>query len=603
MSDSDNSKSRKKNIICGKCASKQKENIYQFSCSHNICSNCIFHYFISNNFQGLNLKSIDVLCPLCQKGDNEFSLNDWINLTKKLIHEKNPNISTEPSLSKIDTNLYCTTHQEREVLKYCTQCKIFLCDICLDDVHDRFYPNHTLIDKKKFNDKKNDVIKSSYKYKELPNNSIEYNKIKEYLKETEKIFYEKIEDEYNAKKSKIEEIIRKFTLLLNNYDEQMNIFQNKMKKIFHILNLSYYNYFINLNKDKKEITIPDELLEVKFLQENIDLNEITNICLKKIQEIENKNNLFNFELIWSKTDFKKDIILKPKKEEEDEDIKKDCVTKIIELKKSQNIASSLINGQIHIWDIESKSVKFCLNAHKSSIWCILELKNGMLCSGSSDTTIKIWDIINQNEKFIYNLKGHKSTIFCLSEIKTNNLLSGSGDKTIRLWDLLKQQCLLILNNEDSKVSCILPLHDNNFFLAGGDDNTIKIWNLNSLYVPNILIGHDCTVWCLCEISDDDVLFASGSSDNVIKIWDLNLLKCLFTLEGHENTISSLKLLKNNLLASSSWDKTAKIWNLNNKSCVYTLRGHKDIVWDIIELSNGNLATCSNDKSIIIWTKN
>ena len=602
MSDlSDSSRSRKKNVICGKCASKQRENIYRFSCSHNICSNCIFHSFISNNFQGMNLQSVDLICPLCQKGDNAFSLNDWINIIKKLIHEKNPNITTEPSVPKIDSNMYCTTHKEHKVLKYCNQCKIFLCEICLDDVHNRFYPNHTLIDKKKFSNKNSNVI-TPYSNIELPNHSKEYKKIKDYLKKTEKTFYEKIDDEYNEKKDKIEEIIRKFSLLLNTYVDQMRIFQNKMKKIFHILNLSYYNHYINLNKDKNEINIPNELLEVKFLQQNIELNEIVNICLRKIQEIENQNNLFDFELLWSKVDFKQNIILKPTKED-DEEIKPDCVTKIIELKKSEGLASSLINGQIYIWDIENKSVKFKINAHKTSVWSIIELNNGLLCSGSSDQIIKVWDIINKNEKAIYNLKGHKSTIFCLSEIKNNQLLSGSGDKTIRLWDLLTQRCLLILNNDDSKVNCIVPLKDNNFFLVGGDDNTIKIWNLNSQYIPSVLVGHDCTVWCLCAISDDDVLFASGASDNAIKIWDLNLLKCLYTLEGHENTISSLKLLKNNLLASSSWDKTAKIWNLNTRSCVYTLSGHSDIIWDIIQLKNGSLATCSNDKTIIIWDKN
>ena len=78
------------------------------------------------------------------------------------------------------------------------------------------------------------------------------------------------------------------------------------------------------------------------------------------------------------------------------------------------------------------------------------------------------------------------------------------------------------------------------------------------------------------------------------------LKYLYSLEGHENTISAIKILKDELLASASWDTMIKIWNLNTRSCIYNLSGHEEIVWDIIELKNGDLVSCSNDKKIIVW---
>ena len=131
---------------------------------------------------------------------------------------------------------------------------------------------------------------------------------------------------------------------------------------------------------------------------------------------------------------------------------------------------------------------------------------------------------------------------------------------------------------------------------------LKIWNVYSTYVPNILSGHECTIWSIISINDDDSIIASGSSDNTIKIWDLIALKCLFTLSEHENSISSLKLLNNNLLVSSSWDSTIKIWNLITKTCIQTLEGHKNIVWDVIQMGTGDLVSCSSDGDIIVWSK-
>ena len=457
-----------------------------------------------------------------------------------------------------------------------------------------------------------------------------YKSFEENLKKKENIFYEKIENDYILKKIKIEELIRKLNLLLNEFTLKMNIFQKNMQNIFHIINISYYLYFNEIKKteDKNKIILSDKLLDIKFISHNkIDLNDLSKYFNKKLIGIDTTSNsnltntkdntenfnsdifkIFDYELVWSDLPPKKKFTLKFNKDEKDN---QDSITKIIQINSVENLlAAAQINGSINIWNLNTKDIVMELKGHKSAIWTVIETSEGYLISGGSDYVIKVWDIKNKKENALINIKGHKGTIYAICELEMDKIISGSDDMTIKIWkyDLNNKknpyQCLLDLHDpNDSKIKSLVYLNRSNSILTGNEDNYIKLYSLSkkTQSVTNILDGHNCTVWCLLPFYEDTML-ASGSSDNSIKIWDLINWRCIYTLEGHENTISSLVMLKNEFIASSSWDSTCKIWNLETRNCVYTLTGHKDIVWCVIELKNGNLATCSNDKSIIIWEK-
>ena len=581
------------NAPCDKC-SQNNNNLIIYSCSHKLCFNCIFKYFLSSNFKGMSTFSIKAICPQCQKGDIEINLDDFIEILKLLLYQKHPNFEEENNVDDNKNFNFCKVHKDKKVIKYCKQCSIDLCEKCIREMHDRNFPNHKVINinEKKINIKNNDR-NSSF-------DNIRNNKEINELQQKETIFMQKIESEIIMLQTKLNNIINDINYLMQNFIHKITNFQNEMKKIFQIINLSYYNYYSSDISDKKEITISKKLIDFNIVSKKIELNEINKSMQKIIKDFNVENPIFNYELEWEGQEYKKNYTLFPKKDSDD---KPDCITKIIEFRNGGLLISSLINGQIYVWNLFSKNIDYSINAHKSSIWSMIKLSNDYIVSGSSDKMIKIWDIINKKTEPNIKLKGHKGTIFCLGEIEKDKIISGSEDRTIRLWDLVKKECIKILEDPNgSKINCSYILSDPGFIITGGDDNLLKIWNIYSDYIPNTLVGHECTIWCITSVSDDDTIIASGSSDNAIKIWDLTSLKCLFTLEGHENTISSLKLLKNDLLVSASWDKTVKIWNLKTKNCFLSLEGHNNIVWDVIQLENGDLATCSSDKKIIVWSK-
>ncbi len=70
-----------------------------------------------------------------------------------------------------------------------------------------------------------------------------------------------------------------------------------MKKIFQIINLTYYNYYMSSSKDKKEINISQKLEDFSLFK-NIDFDEL-DISFNK----ENKKKRENRELFYKKPDF------------------------------------------------------------------------------------------------------------------------------------------------------------------------------------------------------------------------------------------------------------------------------------------------------------
>ncbi|ETO01402.1 WD-repeat protein, partial [Reticulomyxa filosa] len=74
----------------------------------------------------------------------------------------------------------------------------------------------------------------------------------------------------------------------------------------------------------------------------------------------------------------------------------------------------------------------------------------LLYSGSSDKTIRVWDINNNKQIQLFN--GHSSYVFCMkfSSYHYHNynqqvICSSSYDKTIRFWDIKANKKLHIFN--------------------------------------------------------------------------------------------------------------------------------------------------------------
>ncbi len=161
-----------------------------------------------------------------------------------------------------------------------------------------------------------------------------------------------------------------------------------------------------------------------------------------------------------------------------------------------------------------------LEGHTAPVTALLWV-DGMLISGSWDTTIKIWDL--KSGTCIRTLEGHLNTIQSLVCID-GMLISASVD-TIKIWDIKSGTCTGKLPVEMQRY---VPLDsaDGNL-ISGHRKGRIKIWDLKSRTCTRILNGNNSDV---CSLLWANGNLLSASEDHTIKIWDLKSGECIRTLE-------------------------------------------------------------------------
>ena len=127
------------------------------------------------------------------------------------------------------------------------------------------------------------------------------------------------------------------------------------------------------------------------------------------------------------------------------------------------------NGKIIRYNSETgEKNDFELDGHEDSITCFVIFD--MLISGSEDNTIRIWDTINEKEKYV--LKKHFGKITAIAIISNENLLvSGSEDGRIIVWDVRNGNNLFTIDiEEDSGITAMSLLPGDSKIILCLDDN-------------------------------------------------------------------------------------------------------------------------------------
>ncbi|MCC5639986.1 serine/threonine protein kinase [Nostoc sp. CHAB 5844] len=266
---------------------------------------------------------------------------------------------------------------------------------------------------------------------------------------------------------------------------------------------------------------------------------------------------------------------------------------------------TLISGSsdktIKIWNLADGSLIRTLSGHNSGVIAVaISLHDQTLVSSSNDQNIKIWNL--ETGELIRTLTGHDGAVWSIAITPDGQtLVSGSGDKTIKIWNLKTGQLINTLTNHLSSVMSLAISPDGKTLVSGSNDKTIKMWNLATSKLIRTIQGHDDAVISLA-ISPDGKRLVSSSNDKTIKIWNLATGELIRTLAGHNGEIFSVAISPDGkTLASGSGDTTIKLWNFNNGKLIRTLTGHTTTVYSVVfSPDSQTLVSGSSDKSIKIW---
>ncbi|ETO34861.1 WD-repeat protein [Reticulomyxa filosa] len=225
------------------------------------------------------------------------------------------------------------------------------------------------------------------------------------------------------------------------------------------------------------------------------------------------------------------------------------------------ICSSSDDTILRFWDfINDKEIQ-TLDGHTKRITSMQfsSFNDGQyLCSGSFDKTIRLWDVETSTSSHVFN--GHTNWIWCVefSPLQSDNIdmsmtggsgytiCSGSEDTTIRLWDIETSKELIVFKGHEHAVNSIkyspyeINNNSGNTICSGSDDETVRLWDIRSGKEIHIFKGHTHDVLCVAypplKRSNNNATFdmiCSGSSDNTIRFWDVRTNKQFHEIKGEE----------------------------------------------------------------------
>lgn len=186
-----------------------------------------------------------------------------------------------------------------------------------------------------------------------------------------------------------------------------------------------------------------------------------------------------------------------------------------------------------------------------------------------------------------------------SKLKNGLLLTGSEDTTVQLWDVNgvlgakkadpgTQIKPLTTFKGHTKVVEDVDWHpkDDQMFGSVGDDRVVRIWDCRASEKAHKSIkdAHDGDINGIAFNPVKEYLVATSSADKTVKLWDLRNADKYVTVY-----LFRLRLIKSNRLSLL-------------RRALQTFSGHSDQVYKIewAPFNESILASCSDDRRIAIW---
>eukprot|EP01091_Cochliopodium_minus_P003905 TRINITY_DN13853_c0_g1_i1.p1 TRINITY_DN13853_c0_g1~~TRINITY_DN13853_c0_g1_i1.p1 ORF type:complete len:507 (-),score=117.43 TRINITY_DN13853_c0_g1_i1:14-1534(-) len=221
----------------------------------------------------------------------------------------------------------------------------------------------------------------------------------------------------------------------------------------------------------------------------------------------------------------------------------------ISLTKTSGVCNDFnrISNDPFLWrDIAKVRFPFC-NVDRETTWKkvflnLLKLKRGWSSGKPSDFKMT-------------PMRGHKGFISCMKMYR-NNVVSGSSDNTVKIWNVRNKNSLFSLEGHFGKITSV---DFNEIKIASSSvDSTSKIWNTNTGQLLNTL-HHNASV---SKVSFDNEKAYTSSSDGTVRLWDLrNNFQMLHLLQTNTGAIKDFQVNQNYLVSTSSGG--SKVWDLRN----------------------------------------
>jgi WD40 repeat protein len=262
---------------------------------------------------------------------------------------------------------------------------------------------------------------------------------------------------------------------------------------------------------------------------------------------------------------------------------------------------------IKFWDLATGKLKITLTGHINSIRALsISKRHCYLFSCGDDKKVLCWDL--ETNKVVREYHGHLSGVYSLALHPTLNILaSGGRDATVRLWDMRTRLQIKVFEGHKHTVSSLLAQEYEPQFISGSHDTTVRLWDTGSGKCANVLTNHKKSIRSMA-LHHSEYTFVSGAGDN-LKVWKCPEGSFVRNFSGHNSIINTVALNRDNVLVSGSDNGSLYFWDWNSgynfqqvNSTIQpgSISAEAGIFGAIFDNSSLRLLTCECDKSIKIW---
>lgn len=269
----------------------------------------------------------------------------------------------------------------------------------------------------------------------------------------------------------------------------------------------------------------------------------------------------------------------------------------------QILASGTGDGQIQLWNLNTRTKIRTLPAHSKVVRAIAFSKDGSRLASGGSEGVKIWDI--QKGTLIKNIPLPSSVESLAFSPDGQTLTTGMGNGAITIWQANTWKSLRSFSAHSDIVNTLVYSPDGTMIASGGSnrDKMIRLWSSRPGEYGNLLhtfTGHEYVIFSLAFAPDGQTL-VSSSADRTIKIWNSRTRQLLLSIPvGLGIDVREVAISPDGKVLASGNNSLIRLWSLPDGKHLGDLPGHQLFVRSLTFTSDNRLISGSEDRTIKIW---
>ncbi|EPY51277.1 fungal protein [Schizosaccharomyces cryophilus OY26] len=221
------------------------------------------------------------------------------------------------------------------------------------------------------------------------------------------------------------------------------------------------------------------------------------------------------------------------------------------------------------WNVRSGECVETLVGHGDYVKSLLLFEEeGLLISGSVDTTLGVWDTTAQPNRLLYQLAGHSRGIEkIVRQPGTNVFWTCGSESSIRRWEIRRDGGQSLdeegfWGHQSNVYSLMFEPEDSESLWTASADKTVRQWSIYEGLHEETRFEHPDFCTDVLVLSDGNI--CTACRDENVRLWNVNLGNLAHIYSGHYESVTKL-IQWRSFLVSASLDGTLRVWNLDPSS--------------------------------------